>query len=91
MKTTEFLSASQQVQQLFMNRWSEHQKFLQEAAQRQQEAMQGQMVQQAVAQATQQAAAQAASETVKSVMEQLRAQSLMAPMTENAMAQSQVS
>jgi hypothetical protein len=90
MKTTEFLSASQPVQQLFMDRWQQHQQFLQQAAQRQQEAMQGQMVQQAVAQATQQAAAQAASETVKSVMEQLRAQALMAPMTENAMAQSQV-
>ena len=90
MKTTEFLSASPQVQQLFMQRWQEHQQFLQQAAQRQQEAMQGQMVQQAVAQATQQAAAQAASETVKSVMEQMRAQALMAPMTENAMAQAQV-
>lgn len=86
MKTTEFLSASPQVQQLFAERWGQHREFLQKQAESQQQAMQGQMVQQAVAQATQQAAAQAASETVKSVMEQLRAQAMGAPSMAQMMA-----
>ena len=81
MKTTEFLSASPPVQQLFMHRWQEHRAFLDQQAQAQQQAIQDQMTQQAVAQATQQAAAQAASETVKSVLEQLRMQAVQAPST----------
>jgi hypothetical protein len=74
MATTEFLSASQPIQQLFMDRWQQHMNFLQQAADRQQQAAQQQAVQTAVAQATQQAAAQAASDTVSSVMEQMKAQ-----------------
>lgn len=74
MATTEFLSCSPQIQQLFIDRWQQHMTFLQQAADRQQQAMQAHAVQQAVAQATQQAAAQAASETVTSVMEQMKAQ-----------------
>lgn len=74
MATTEFLSASPQIQQMFQDRWQQHMTFLQQSADRQQEAMQAHAVQNAVAQATQQAAAQAASQTVSSVMEQMKAQ-----------------
>jgi hypothetical protein len=89
MTTTEFLSASPQVQQGFQNQWSQHAKFLQQSAQRQQQAMESRMVQGAVAQATQQAAATAASETVSVVMEQLRAQAETAPQTAQRMAAQQ--
>lgn len=82
MKTTEFHEASQPVQERFLNRWQEHQKFLQEQAAREAQAQQSMMVQNAVAQATQQAAAQAASETVKSVFAQIQAQAMQAPTTE---------
>lgn len=82
MKTTEFLSASPPIQQLFLQRWQEHQTILQQQAEQQQASMQDGMVQNAVAQATQQAAAQAASETVKSVMAQLQAQQMQRPSLE---------
>jgi hypothetical protein len=75
MMTTEFLSASPQIQKAFMERYNQHAKFMQQAAEREQMGMQNQMVQQAVAQATQQAAAQAAAATVESVGEQTKAQS----------------
>jgi hypothetical protein len=81
MTTTEFLEASQQVQQLFQNRWQEHSKFLQEQAQQRAQGEQQQAIQTAVAQATQQAAAQAAAETVKRVFGQLEAQQQQAPQT----------
>lgn len=82
MKTTEWLSASPPIQQMFMQRWQEHRQILQQEAEAQQQGMQDQMVQTAVAQATQQAAAQAASETVKSVMAQLQAQQMNKPSLE---------
>lgn len=81
MQTTEFLRASQPMQQVFFGRWQEHTNILTQKAQAAQEAQNAQGVQNAVAQATQQAAAQAASETVDSVMEQLRAQAGMASQT----------
>lgn len=74
MATTEYFSASQQIQQLFIGRWSEHNQFLQQIAQMQQQSMMSMQTHQAVAQATQQAAATAAAETVKESSDQLRAQ-----------------
>lgn len=79
MATTEFLRASPQVQQAFIQRWTEHNQFLQQQAQAQQQAQQGWMIQNAVAQATQQAAAQAAAEAVEMAMAQLQAQIQRAP------------
>ncbi len=70
MMTTEFLSSSQQVQQLMRDRWQQHLKFLTQKAQMQQQAMQSHMVMGAVSQATQQVAAQTAAETVDAVMQQ---------------------
>lgn len=81
MMTTEFLRASPQIQQLFLDRWNAHAQELQKQFEQQQSAQQSAMVQDAVAQATQQAAAQAASETVESVLEQLRAVAGVAPDT----------
>lgn len=74
MATTEFLSVSQPIQQLFFARWQQHQAFMQQAAAAQASAMQSQQMQGAVAQATQQAAAEAAAETVKASLGQLQAQ-----------------
>jgi hypothetical protein len=74
MATTEFLKASPQVQQLFAQRWQQHETFLQQEAQAQQQSMQSGMIQNAVAQATQQAAAEAAAQAVQMAMEQIRAQ-----------------
>ena len=74
MMTTEFLSASPQVQQLFTDRWNQHAQFLQQRAEMQAQSMMQQGVQSAVAQATQQAAAMAASEAVHSTQMQVSAQ-----------------
>lgn len=74
MMTTEWLSASPIVQQLFMDRWNQHSFFLQQRAQMQQSAMMNQAIQTSVAQATQQAAAMAAADTVNSTQQQMGAQ-----------------
>jgi hypothetical protein len=74
MATTEFLKASQPVQQIFADRWQQHAMFLQQEAQQQQMAMQSGMIHNAVAQATQQAAAQAASDAVTEAQHQQQAQ-----------------
>lgn len=74
MATTEYLRASQPVQQGFINRWTQHQQFLAQQAQQQQQAIQSHMVHQAVAQATQQAAAQAAAGAVHEASAQIQAQ-----------------
>ena len=74
MMTTEWLSASPPVQQLFIDRWNQHAQMLQQRAQMQQQAMMAQASQVAVAQATQQAAAMAAADTVNSVQGQMGAQ-----------------
>ena len=74
MMTTEWLSASPQVQELFINRWKEHAFFLQQRAEMQNRAMMSQSIQTAVAQATQQAAAMAAADTVNSTQQQMGAQ-----------------
>lgn len=74
MATTEFLRASQQIQQLFLQRWEQHRFYLQQEALAQQQAMQNGMIQNAVAQATQQAAAMAAADAVTSTQQQMGAQ-----------------
>lgn len=74
MATTEFFSASPQIQQAFMARWQQHQQFLQQAAEKQQQTMENQMVRGAVAQATQQVAAETATQTAHSVVAQQLAQ-----------------
>lgn len=79
MMTTEFLSASEQVQQIFIDRWNQHNNFLQQAAQAQMMSQQSQMIQGAVAQATQQAAAVAAAQATDAVLGQLREQAIQAP------------
>ena len=77
MMSTEFLSASPQVQQMFIDRWNQHSFFLQQRAQMQQQAMMNQQMHSAVAQATQQVAATTAAETVKQTRNQLHAQDMV--------------
>jgi hypothetical protein len=74
MATTEFLKASQPIQEAFALRWQQHSHYLQQEAMAQQQAMQGQMIHSAVAQATQQAAAMAAADAVDQATQQVRAQ-----------------
>lgn len=74
MQTTEWLAASGQVQQLFIDQWNAHAQLLQQRMQAQQDAAMQGAVQNAVAQATQQAAAMAASSTVHATQEQIGAQ-----------------
>lgn len=74
MSTTEFLRTSPQMQEVFFQRWQEHNTFLQQEAEAQAASQQSQMVQSAVAQATQQAAATAAAHAVSSAMQQMEAQ-----------------
>jgi hypothetical protein len=87
MATMEWIDASQEIQQQFLQRWQQHQQFVAQAAQQQQTFMQNQMVQGAVAQAVQQAAAQAASATVDAVMGQLLTQAQTIPQTEDQIVQ----
>lgn len=87
MKTTEFLEASVPIQQAFNQRWTEHNQFLQQAAQAQAQAQQGASMQSAIAQATQMAAAKAAAEAVDSAMQQMKAQQMSAPQIPELLAQ----
>jgi hypothetical protein len=86
MSTMEWLQASPEIQQVFMERYQQHATFVQQAAQRQQQFMQSQMVQGAVAQAVQQSAAQTASATVDAVMQQMLSQAQVAPNVEQDIA-----
>lgn len=72
MATTEYLRASPQIQQGFIERWEAHRSFMQAAADQAQQTMQNQSVQSAVAQATQQAAATAAAEAIKMALDQVK-------------------
>lgn len=74
MMTTEFLSASPQVQQAFTDRWNQHAQFLQQRQEAQQNAANSQMMHAAVANATQQTAAKVAAEVTDASMNQVRAQ-----------------
>lgn len=67
MASTEFLSTSPQVQQMFQERWQMHQQFLVVAAQQQQQTMENTMIHSAMMQAAQQTAAQTAAETAQNV------------------------
>ncbi len=74
MATTEFLKAGLATQAAFADRWTQHQQFLIQEAQQQQQAMMSGNIQNAVAQATQQAAAMAAADAVTSAQGQMKAQ-----------------
>lgn len=89
MKTTEFLEASVPIQEAFNQRWTAHNKFLQDAAQAQAQAVQGANMQNAIAQAVQQAAAQAAAQTVTETQAQMHAQQMSAPQIPQMLAQAQ--
>lgn len=89
MMTTEFLSASPPVQQVFIERWNQHSHFLQARAQMQQQAMMSQQMHTAVAQATQQAAAMAAAEATKETHTQMRTQDMVRAQSEQQQPQEQ--
>lgn len=87
MATTEFLSASPEIQQRFVEFWNRCRKFLVEASDRRQQGMQQQQIQGAVAQAAQQAAAKAAAEAIDMAMEQMQASQQVAPQAPAQLAQ----
>lgn len=74
MMTTEFLSASPQISQLFQDRWNQHATFLQQRQQAQQQSAMDSMTHAAVANATQQTAAKVAAEVTDAAMSQVQAQ-----------------
>ena len=86
MATTEWLSASPEIQQGFVAFWNKCRQFLVEASQRRQDGMQQQQIQGAVAQAAQQAAAKAAAEAIDSAMEQMKASEQAAQQAPEVMA-----
>lgn len=77
MATTEYMHASPQLQQMFVDRWKQHKEFLMAEAEARQRSMQNGMIQDAVAQATQQAAAKAAADAVTSAQQQVGIQNNM--------------
>ena len=87
MATTEFLGASMEIQQGFVEFWNRCRKFLIEAGQRRQDGMQQQQIQGAVAQAAQQAAAKAAAEAIDMAMEQMKASQEVGQQAPEALAQ----
>jgi len=87
MATTEWLSASPEIQQGFVQFWNKCRQFLVEASDRRQDGMQQQQVQGAVAQAAQQAAAKAAAEAIDMAMDQMKASQQIAPQAPQALAQ----
>ncbi len=68
MSTSEFLSASPQVQQMFIQHYEAHRQIILQEAEQQNQAMQSGQIQNAVAMATQQAAAKAASMAIEQAM-----------------------
>jgi hypothetical protein len=87
MATTEWLGASQEIQQGFVTFWNKCREFLVQASDRRESGMQQQQIQSAVAQATQQAAAKAAAEAVDMALDQVRASQEIAPQAPEALAQ----
>jgi len=79
MATTEWLSASAELQEGFVEFWNRCRQILLEASERREQGAQQSQTASAVAQATQQAAAKAAAETVDQAMEQIRAAEQVAP------------
>ena len=87
MATTEFLGASTQIQQGFVEFWNRCRQILVNASEQRQQGMAQSQIQGAVAQAAQQAAAKAAAEAIDSAMEQMRASQEIAPQAPQALAQ----
>jgi len=87
MATTEFLSASPEIQQGFVGFWNRCRKFLMEASERRQQGADNQQIQGAVAQAAQQAAAKAAAEAIDMAMDQMKASQQVAPQAPAQLAQ----
>tara|TARA_R110002020_G_scaffold391113_1_gene601505 strand:- start:1056 stop:3254 length:2199 start_codon:yes stop_codon:yes gene_type:complete len=87
MATTEFLSASPEIQQGFVQFWNKCREILVEASERRQEGANQQQIQGAVAQAAQQAAAKAAAEAIDMAMDQFKASQQIAPQAPEALAQ----
>jgi hypothetical protein len=87
MATTEWLSASPEIQQGFVQFWNKCRQYLLEASQRRQDGMQQQQIQGAVAQAAQQAAAKAAAEAIDAAMDQMKASEQAAGQAPEALAQ----
>jgi hypothetical protein len=87
MATTEFLGASPEVQQGFVEFWNRCRQILVQASERREQGMQQSQIQSAVAQAAQQAAAKAAAEAVDAALEQTKASQEIAPQAPQALAQ----
>jgi len=87
MATTEWLSASTQIQQSFVNFWNKSRQMLVDASARRDDGMQAQQIQGAVAQAAQQAAAKAAAEAIDMAMEQMKASQQVSPQAPQALEQ----
>jgi hypothetical protein len=87
MATTEFLSASPEIQQNFVAFWNRCRQFLMEASERRQQGANDQQIQGAVAQAAQQAAAKAAAEAIDMAMDQMKASQQLAPQAPAQLAQ----
>lgn len=73
MMTTEFLSTSQPIVQVFQDRWQQHAGFLQQKAAQQEQSMQNGMMRSALANATQQVAAKTAAEVTDVALQQVKA------------------
>jgi hypothetical protein len=87
MATTEFLSASPQIQQGFVEFWNRCRNLLVKASERREQGMAQSQIQGAVAQAAQQAAAKAAAEAIDAALDQTRASQEIAPQAPQALAQ----
>ena len=79
MATTEFLSASPELQQGFVVFWNRCRQLLMQASERRSQGMQQSQASGAIAQATQQAAAKAAAEAVDMALDQVKAAEQVAP------------
>jgi hypothetical protein len=87
MATMEFLGASPEIQQGFVQFWNKCRELLMQASQQRADGAQEQQVQQAVAQAAQQAAAKAAAEAIDMALDQFRASQQVAGQAPEALAQ----
>ena len=87
MATTEWLSASMEIQQAFVGFWNRCRQQLMEASKRRQQGAEQGQIQGAVAQAAQQAAAKAAAEAIDMAMDQLKASQQIAPQAPAQLAQ----
>jgi len=86
MATTEFLGASPEVQQGFVEFWNRCRELLVKASEQRQQGMQQSQIQGAVAQAAQQAAAKAAAQAIDMALDQAKASQEIAPQAPEALA-----